>query len=72
MYFLSGGCLAPVLSPESEGTNVRSPKFYNDLDIDGRIPGAAAGLRRPCEAGVGSQEMLLLSPCRRPTLPAGK
>lgn len=72
MYIQGGGCLAPVLSPESEGTNVRSPTFYNDLDIDGGIPGAAAGLRRPREAGVASQEMLLLSPCRRPAFPAGE
>ena len=42
-----------------------SPKFYKDQDPNGRIPDAAAELRKLCEAGVGSQEMLLLPPCRR-------
>jgi hypothetical protein len=49
-----------------------SPKFYKDQDPNGRIPDAAAELRKLCEAGVGSQEMLLLPPCRRATLLAGE
>lgn len=38
----------------------------------GRVPEAAAGLRKMREAGVERQEMLLLPPGRRPTLLLGE